>query len=54
MKLVGKSFLKKKASRIRVVRNGNPENKDRWEEYFQWLIKNGEILANVFNKFSKP
>jgi hypothetical protein len=44
----------KKASRIRVVRKGNPENKDRWEEYFQWLIKNGEILANVFNKFSKP
>ena len=42
----------KKASRIKVVRKGNPENKDRWEEYFQWLIKNGEILAKVFNKYS--
>ena len=49
-----KELPRKKASRIKVVRNGNPENKDRWEEYFQWLIKNGEILAKAFNKYSKP
>ena len=43
----------KKASRLRLVKKGNPENKDRWEEYFKWLIKNGERLVAAYNKYSK-
>ncbi len=42
----------KKASRLRLIKAGNPDNKQRWEEYFNWLIYNGERLVEVFNNYS--
>jgi hypothetical protein len=34
----------KKASRIKITRKGNINNKSEWENYFEWLL-------NVVEKF---
>ena len=41
----------KKASRIRLVKEGDPDNKERWEEYFGWFLSNGEEFVEVFKRF---
>lgn len=43
----------KKASRVRMFKEGNPEDESRREEYFKWLLVNGQKLVDVFKKFSK-
>jgi hypothetical protein len=35
-------------SNIRVVRAANLENREEWEEYFNWLLKYGERFHEVF------
>ena len=42
----------KKASRVRLFKECDPENKENYQEYFEWLIKNGEKLVKAFNKFA--
>jgi len=43
----------KKASRIRIIVEGNLENKDNWESYFDWLLQKAEKLHSVFPKYLK-
>ena len=39
------------ASRILTVYNGNPKLKERWEEYFKWLVQMTENFVRVFKKY---
>jgi hypothetical protein len=43
----------KKASRIRISMQGDFENKDNWESYFAWLIREAEKFQAVFPKYVK-
>ncbi|NGP90025.1 DUF4268 domain-containing protein [Fodinibius halophilus] len=47
-KLVWLPLPDKKACRIRVVRTGNIEHEDRWDEYFQWLKEKAEKFHEFF------
>lgn len=38
----------KKASRIKISRKGNIENKSEWGDYFGWLLKEAEKFHHVF------
>jgi hypothetical protein len=39
----------KMRSNIRIVRNGDIENRDRWDEYFDWMLTSGEKFHDVFS-----
>lgn len=41
----------KKASRIRVLTNGNFEDPSKWEQSFEWLLKQAEKFHSVFPKY---
>ena len=43
----------KKASRIKVTMAGDFDDKDRWESYFEWLLREAEKLQSVFPKYLK-
>lgn len=43
----------KKASRIKVLRDGNINENGNWEEYFEWFEKEAEKFQNVFLKYIK-
>lgn len=43
----------KKASRIKLVREGDVEDVNKWNDYFEWFKVNGERLQNVFGKYYK-
>ena len=43
----------KKASRIKLIKEADVENTDKWEEYFGWLKKKAEDFYRVFNKYIK-
>ena len=44
-------LLDKKASRIKVTKNGNIEKKNEWQDYFEWLLKKAESFHRVFPKY---
>jgi hypothetical protein len=39
------------ASRILLTYNGNPKQRERWEEYFKWCITTVEKFSKVFKKY---
>ncbi len=39
------------ASRVLLVLNGNPKDKQRWGEYFKWCISSVEKFSKVFKKY---
>jgi len=39
------------ASRIRLVYNGNPKDRKRWDEYFRWCVATVENFSRVFKKY---
>ena len=41
----------KKASRIKVIRNGDIDEKDEWQDYFEWLLEKAESFYSVFPKY---
>jgi UDP-N-acetylglucosamine 2-epimerase len=41
----------KKASRIKITRKGNINNKSKWENYFEWLLNVVEKFRQVFIKY---
>ena len=43
----------RKASRIRTFIKGNFEQSDKWEDYFEWMLKEAEKFQKVFPKFIK-
>ena len=43
----------KKASRIKVAKAGDFEQKGDWESWFQWLLANAEKFHSVFPKYIK-
>ncbi|HXZ94442.1 MAG TPA: DUF4268 domain-containing protein, partial [Dehalococcoidia bacterium] len=43
----------KKASRIKLSREGAIEETGKWEEYFEWFKKKAENFQNVFPKYIK-
>jgi hypothetical protein len=43
----------KKASRIKVSRSGNFEQTEKWEEYFEWMLKETEKFQSVFPRYLK-
>ena len=52
-KLEWKRLEGKKASRIKLLRDGDLEESERWEEYFEWLKTNTEKFQEVFLKYMK-
>ena len=43
----------KKASRIKINIEGNFEDEKKWENYFEWMIKEVEKFKKVFPKYLK-
>lgn len=43
----------KKASRIKLSRQGNISDSSNWEEYFEWLKKTAEKFQEVFPEYIK-
>jgi hypothetical protein len=43
----------KKASRIRILKAGVFEDEAKWQEQFEWLLKEAEKFARVFPKYIK-
>lgn len=43
----------KKASRIKVVMSGEFDDRNRWEAYFEWLLREAEKCQSVFAKYLK-
>lgn len=43
----------KKASRIKVTMVGDFDDKARWENYFEWLLREAEKFRSVFPKYVK-
>lgn len=41
----------KKASRIKISKEADIEDTDKWESYFEWLINQAERFQKVFPKF---
>lgn len=41
------------ASRIILTLQGSPKNRDKWDEYFVWIIKMVEQFTNTFKKYIK-
>ncbi|MDP2907178.1 MAG: DUF4268 domain-containing protein [Nanoarchaeota archaeon] len=44
---------RKKASRIKLLRDGDIEETDKWDEYFEWFKVKAEKLQSVFGKYYK-
>ena len=41
------------ASRIIITHKGDPRNRDKWQEYNEWLVQTADLFARVFKKFIK-
>ena len=41
------------ASRILLMLPCNPKDKSRWEEYFEWCVRNGSKFRDEFIKYAK-
>jgi hypothetical protein len=41
------------ASRIIITYKGDPRNRDKWQEYNEWLLKTADLFARVFIRFIK-
>ncbi len=40
----------KKASRIKIVKDGSIDNEKMWDNYFEWMKSTAELFQKVFNK----
>lgn len=52
-KLVWSRLEEKKASSIKLFKEVNFIDIEKWEEYFQWLKENAELFQKVFPKYIK-
>lgn len=43
----------RKASRLRIVYQGNFEDQEKWETIFEWLLREAEKFGRVFPKYIK-
>lgn len=43
----------KKASRIKIMRDGSIEDKENWSESFSWLLAEAELFQKVFSRYIK-
>lgn len=50
-KLEWMDLPEKKASRIKIVGEGNIENEEKWTDYFKWMISKAENFHTVFSKY---
>jgi hypothetical protein len=41
----------KKASRIKIEKEGDIYDKESWEEQFEWLIEEGKKLQTLFTPY---
>lgn len=41
------------ASRIIITHKGDPRNRDKWNEYNEWLVKTADLFARVFIRYIK-
>lgn len=41
----------KKASRIKISKTGNFEDENKWNDYFEWILKEAEKFQLVFSKY---
>ena len=48
--LIWQELPDRKASRIRILHNADPDNRDKWEEQFEWIKS---ILIRMKNSFRK-
>jgi hypothetical protein len=53
VKLEWMELKNRKLSRIRVSREADITDTDRWEEYFEWMNETAEKFKKVFNKYIK-
>jgi len=42
---------RKKASRIKLIRDADVNNAENWDEYFRWLKEKAEVLQDIFSKY---
>lgn len=52
-KLNWQELIGKKASRIKLAREAEIDNTEKWNEYFEWMIINAEKFHRVFSKYIK-
>lgn len=52
-KLEWMALEEKKASRIKISKEGDINNLDKWEDYFKWMRDNAESFHKVFGKYTK-
>lgn len=52
-KLEWLELLDKKASRIKLSRSVNLDDKNKWEYFFEWLFNQSELFYKVFSKHIK-
>ena len=50
LKLVWQELPGKKASRLKIEREGNIDHVDDWEDYHKWLTETAEKFMKVFSK----
>jgi hypothetical protein len=50
-KLEWMELPEKKASRIKISLSAEFEQEDKWEEYFEWLLRKAEKFKEVFPKY---
>lgn len=41
------------ASRILLMHKGNPKNRDKWNDYFIWIMATVELFSTTFKKYIK-
>lgn len=52
-RLIWMELESKLASRIKIEREGNIDEEDKWEEYFAWLLNWSETFQATFSKYLK-
>lgn len=52
-KLIWLELEGKLASRIRIEKDGNIDEEERWEEFFTWMLEYSERFKNTFIKYIK-
>ena len=52
-KLVWMELPGKKASRIKLIHEGDISDQENWESYFEWMKEKGENFQKVFSKYIK-
>jgi hypothetical protein len=53
LKLNWEELPQKKASRIKLIKEGDFTNQDNWNEYHEWLLESALNFQKVFGKINK-